>query len=81
MIRRSPAEFYIRYRILKDPAKTDKDLIKDLMSELVFVPNETYLKDLRVEMTPPPGFKPEMLGHAQSQFFLTSRGIWSMFQK
>lgn len=79
MIRRSPAEFYIRYRILKDPAKSDKDLIKDLMSELVFVPNEAYLKDLRVEMTPPPGFKPEMLGHAQSQFFLTSRGIWSMF--
>jgi hypothetical protein len=79
MIRRSPAEIYIKYRLLLDRDKPIADVTRDLADELVFVPNEKYAARLRERMSIPPDFDPGSLGHRPSQALLRREGVWALF--
>lgn len=79
-MRTSPAEYYIRYRLVNDRDKSAEAISKELASEMVFPPSKPYLDDLRKEMTPPRSvFQPYNLQHLPSQQFLRRFGIWSMY--
>ena len=77
--RRSPAEYYIKYRLLLDP-KTDPVLLaKDLEREMVFSPRTEYIPQLRSAMPLPVTFRPYNLTDRVSTDVLLQHGVWSMF--
>jgi len=78
-IRRSPAEFYIRYRLIAAPDADPVELAQELEREMVFSPAPDYLPRLRAEMQPLEVFRPYDKTHLPSQQFLVRWGVWSYF--
>lgn len=80
-IRRCPAEYYIRYRILAEPGVDAVTLGTQLERELVFAPATDYIPRLRDEMQIPKVFRPNDLSHLASQQLLRRYGVWSYFHQ
>ncbi|NMC34674.1 MAG: hypothetical protein GYA36_19805 [Veillonellaceae bacterium] len=80
-MRRSPAEYYIRYRLITDRTKSTDDIAKDLADELVFAPNKKYLEEMRQRIVVPSLFRPKDLRDLVTQTFLRSQGVWTMFHQ
>lgn len=78
-MRRSPAEYYIRFRLIADRKKNVDDIAKALAGELVFPPNKEYLVNLRREMAMPMVFRPKELTDMPSQVFIRAQGVFTMF--
>jgi len=78
-MRRSPAEYYIRYRLLRDRDLPVEQVMSELADELVFAPGGQYAARLRQQMTPPEDFRPHDLGHEPSQRFLRRHKVRSLF--
>jgi hypothetical protein len=79
VMRRTPAEFYVKYRLLAERDRPIADVTRDLVEELVFVPHEGYAERLRERMQLPQNFRPTDLGHRPSQDLLRREHIWSMY--
>ena len=79
MIRRSPAEYYIRYRLLASPRVEIGTLIEELEEDLIFVPSRKYVEKLRRRMNIPMPFRPRSLADTASQKLLGDQRVWSMF--
>lgn len=79
MIRRSPAEFYIKYLIV-NPAKHSNDKIKSLLqaSQLDYIGHD-HLDGLRATCVPPVPFYPKDALHSKSQRFLMKERIRPLF--
>lgn len=76
---RSPAEHYIRYRLIKNPGASADDVARELQAELVFGPGKGYFQKLREEMVVPKSFHPDRLTDHVSQSFLKRHGVWTMW--
>jgi len=76
---RSPAEYYIRYRLVKEPKRPTEEIEADLKQELVFSPHKDYVAKLRNEMQIQQSFHPENLLDFVSQAFLRKYQIWTMW--
>lgn len=76
---RAPAEYYIRYRLVRDAAKPLGVIEEDLNRDLVFPPHKDTLQRLRDEMQIPTKFNPRDLLDHVSQAFLRRHRIWSMW--
>ena len=79
MIRRSPAEYFVRYRLLESPRVEVDTLIEELEEELIFVPSNKYVEKLRRTMNIPAPFRPRSLAEKASQDLLIAQGVWTMF--
>lgn len=79
MIRRSPAETYIRYLILH-PRKYANAQIKDILlySQLDYV-GDWYVDKLREQLSPPTPFRPFDKTHRPSKRYLLSTGLTWIF--
>lgn len=78
-MRRAPAEYYIRYRLITGRTKSIEFLSQTLINELVYPPNQDYLENLRKDMPIPIVFRPDDLSHIPSQTFIRKQRIWSLF--
>jgi hypothetical protein len=79
MIRRAPAEVYIRY-LLCHPDGYNNEAIKERMQELeLFCPINRELDRLRRTYKPPTPFYPYNRKHEPSIRFLKDTGIYSLF--
>lgn len=76
---RSPAEHYIRYRLVKEANRPLQDIEEDLRRELVYPPHKDYTQRLRDEMQIPKVFEPLKLSNVVTQAFLRRYGIKSMW--
>lgn len=79
MIRRSPAEHYLKYLVVHPDAHTN-DQIREIVGELQldFVGN-AYIDRLRSGLTAPTPFYPAQLRHTSSQRFLIKERIQGLF--
>lgn len=79
MIRRSPAELYIKYLLLHSK-NYDNDAIKEILqfAQLDYL-GDWYLDRLRSKLTPPVPFRPFNKAHHPSQRFLLSSGLSWIF--
>lgn len=79
MIRRSPAEAYIKYLLLH-PKKYDNGAIKDILefAQLDFI-NNGYLQRLRAALDPPKPFYPFDTNHRPSRNFVLLEGLAQLF--
>ena len=80
MIRRSPAELYIKYLIIH-PRGYRNDEIKDVLTfaQLDFI-GDWYVDRLRLELQVPTPFYPRITTHVRSQEFLLQNGLRRFFQ-
>lgn len=79
---RHPAEFYLRALIIRDPAVTDAQLLRELDNRGFLEPPQHYLGFLRQEigMTPPPQvFEPFNRLHRPSTQYLRDQQVYEMF--
>lgn len=79
MIRRSPAEAYIKYLLLL-PEKWSNTRIRELCEEQqIDILGEWYLDKLRTKLRPPVPFRPRDEHHAPSQKYLMLEGLYRLF--
>ena len=79
MMRRTPFDRFVRYRLVREPVRATSEIMMDLADELVPLPGASYLDRLRAQMKVPQSFRPNDLGDRPTQEFLRRWGIWSMF--
>jgi hypothetical protein len=77
-MRRSPAEFHIRYRLI-ELADVPVDQIAAQLADDLEPVDEPYLQKLRRQMPIPDGFDPADLRNVVSQESIRRWGIWSAF--
>ena len=80
MVRRSPAESYIRYLTLPIHELSDKAVFTRLVHEQLDPVREPYIRALRKELRPPTPFRPKDRGHHPSQVFLMKAGLRDFFE-
>jgi hypothetical protein len=78
-IRRSPAEYYLKYLVVH-PDDYANEQIRNLlqMQQLDFI-GMPYLDRLRMSLATPAPFYPEDRNHKRSQTFLFKERIWGLF--
>lgn len=79
---RHPAEFYLRALLIRDPAITDAQLLRELDNRGFLEPQQNYLGFLRqeVQATPPPSpFEPFNKLHRPSMQYLRDQQVYEMF--
>lgn len=77
MIRRSPAEFYIKYLIT---IEYENHAIRSLLETLgLDYVADSYIERLRNELHPPEPFYPRDLKHRLSRDFIIREGLYDMF--
>jgi hypothetical protein len=79
---RHPAEFYLRALIIRDPATTDAQLLRELDLRGFLEPPQNYLGFLRQEIqsTPPPNpFNPFNRQDRPSMQYLRDQQVYEMF--
>jgi len=79
MIKRSPAEYFIRY-LLVHPDKYNNAAVREQVQELeLYCPLDRQLDQLRRQLRPPQPFFPRNSHHQESMRFLHDAGVHSMF--
>lgn len=79
-LNKHPAEYYIRYLILKDPGITDAMLIKTLDDWGFLQPSQTYWGFMRQKLLErPPGFDPAARLHQPSMKYLREMKVYDLF--
>lgn len=79
---RHPAEYYLRALIIRDPAITDGQLLRELDQKGFLEPQQNYLGFLRMEVsaTPPPNpFNPFNRQDRPSMQYLRDQQVYEMF--
>jgi hypothetical protein len=77
---RHPAEFFIRFLIIKSPeASSDAFILKQLDDWGFLSPQDTYLGFLRQTIEIPNTFMPEDRTHRASMKFLRDQGVYELF--
>ncbi len=79
MIRRSPAEVYLKYLILHPKKYTDAQIIEICQFAQVDYLGNWYLSRLRATLTPPTPFYPFDPSHQRSSHFLYMNGLHPIF--
>ncbi len=79
MIRRSPAEYYIKYMILHPSMKTDEDIVRDLRERQLDYPGGKYLERLRSKLVKPANFDPLNETDSKSYKFLHKHKVNKLF--
>lgn len=79
MIRRSPAEFYIKYLILHPDRLTDEDIIRTLRENQLDYPGPGYLDRVRKTLKPPVPFHPLVESDVRSYKFLQRQKVHRLF--
>lgn len=75
-----PAEFYIRYLLIRDPAITDAQLAKTLLDGAFLTPDEAYYGFVRQKVRPiPDGFDPANRLHRPTTQFLRQNQVYELF--
>jgi hypothetical protein len=77
VIRRSPAERYLKYLLLSG-LEPDEIIDRALFEHLDPLGN-WYLENLQEEMNPPDPFKPKDIEHVASQRYLLTSGVYRLF--
>lgn len=81
MVRRSPAEAYLKYLIVHPDGFSDtqiRDLVRLQQLDFLGMP---HLKFMRQTCVPPSPFYPENRNHHRSYNFITLERIWDMFHQ
>lgn len=78
---RHPAEFYIKYQIVKQGFPVDNAPVLHAIEQAGFLsPDANYLGFLRQDLEPlPPGFDPANKLHRASMQYLRQQGIYELF--
>ena len=79
MIRRSPAEFYIKYLMLQPTRLPDETVVEMLREQQLDYPGKMYLKKLRASLRPPTPFYPYTAEHVDSYKFLQKHKVHMLF--
>lgn len=79
MIRRSPAENYIKYLLLHPEGYTDEDIQVALQDAHLDYPGDRFVSRLRRRLRPPKPFYPMNPGHHPSFMFLVSQKLHKLF--
>lgn len=79
MIRRSPAEYYVKYLLLHPDNYGDEDIIRVLREHQLDYPGGNYLDRLRSKLRKPRVFHPMNEGHAPSFKFLVGEKVHTLF--
>jgi hypothetical protein len=79
MIRRSPAEFYIKYLILHPDRLTDDDIVRTLRENQLDYPGPGYLDRVRATLKPPVPFYPLRETDLPSYRFLQKQKVHRLF--
>jgi len=79
MIRRSPAELYLKYLLLV-PTKHDNKRVMEICShQQIDTVGSWYLDKLRGQLHPPKPFRPRDVDHAPSQRYIMLEGVHRLF--
>lgn len=79
-LNKHPAEHYIRYLVLRDPAATDATHIKNLEDWGFLQPSQTYWGFMRQKLNEhPPAFDPANRLHMPSMKFLRDMKVYDLF--
>ena len=81
MIRRSPAEYYIKYLMCHPDGYTEEDIKHTVREHQLDWPGGTYFIRLKRRVKPPKPFYPNNDSHRASYRFLTAEKIHTMFHK
>lgn len=79
---RHPAEYFLRFQIIRDPTITDAQLLRELDIRGFLEPQQNYLGFLRQELgaTPAPNpFQPNNKLHRPSMQYLRDQQVYEMF--
>lgn len=79
MIRRSPAEYYLKYLLVRPNKLDDEQIMAMCYQQHLDCPGEEYLERLRVKAPPPNPFYPTDRLHIKSQRFLFREKIQQLF--
>lgn len=79
MIRRSPAEYYIKYLLLHPEKYGNDDILRIIQEHALDCPGEEYLDKLRASMRPPRVFHPFNDMHSASFRFLVGEKVHKLF--
>lgn len=79
MIRRSPAEVYLKYMLLHPKGFSKRDILEACEYAQLDALGESYLERLRKNLKPPPEFYPFDEFHWPSQRFLLEEGLQPIF--
>lgn len=79
MIRRSPAECYIKYLLVHPEGYTDEDVVRTLREHHLDHPGGSYLSRLRSKLHPPNPFYPMNGSHSPSFKFLVGERVHTLF--
>lgn len=79
MIRRSPAEYYIKYLLLLPDNLTDDDVVRTLREHHLDYPGCGYLSRLRASLRPPKPFYPMVETDLASYKFLQRHKVHRLF--
>jgi hypothetical protein len=79
MIRRSPAEYYIKYLMLLPEKLSDDDVTRTLRLLHLDYPGRLYLKRLRLTLKPPIPFYPTQESDLESYKFLQEHRVHRLF--
>jgi len=80
MLRRSPAEYYVKYLLLHPDTYGDDDIVLALSERQLDFPGSHYLVSLRKKLHPPTPFYPYNEQHLSSTEYLLSQGVLTLFQ-
>ena len=80
-IRRSPAEYYLRYLITNPRSRSTEALQKRFESAQLDYLGDEYVERLRSEMSPPKTFRPWVRGHEPSRRFLVKHRIFDLYHR
>lgn len=79
MIRRSPAEYYIKYLMLLPDKLSDEDIARTLRENQLDYPGAPYLRRLRASLKPPIPFRPMVETDLPSYKFLQKHKVHRLF--
>lgn len=79
MIRRSPAERYLKYLIVRHESYTDKQIVEIAKAKGLDPLGAYYIQQLRRKLVPPVPFYPENRQHKASFSFLLAKGLFAFY--
>ena len=79
MIRRSPAEYYLKYLLLAPEGWNDTAIQYHMEDRGIYCPNPRRIEELRKSLRPPTYFQPTNRLHKASSDFLKAEKVYTMF--
>ena len=80
-IRRSPAEYYLRYLLSHPRRLSTPDICKRFAAEQLDYIGDEYVDALREELAMPPGFRPWSRSHSPTRRFLVRHRIYDLYHR